>query len=161
MITPIVQKVWDSAPIKAFITSPVNAVPEEKRSSVETTIYLLMDSMWVEKLDPKHASKTMAPSFNIYTDSGGITMEDVWVLLWNHLAEQAYTSNMQGRGRIKVAPFHCGVCHSVNHPRGLCPFPDTPGWNGPTKRCPATDGANQRGYKNSILGSCFRTNSFV
>lgn len=160
-IIPIVQKVWDSATTKNYVTSLINAVPEEKRGGVENAICLLMDSMWVEKLDTKRTGETMAPSFNIYTDSGGVSIDEVWVLLRNHLSTQIYASSMQGKGRTKAAPFHCGVCHGVDHPRGLCPFPDTPGWNGPTKKHPNTEGGNQRGYRSFSSGPRPRTNRFL
>ena len=129
-----------------------------KRGGVENTICLLMDSMWVEKLDTKRAGETMAPSFNIYTDSGGISIDEVWVRLRNHLTAQTYRSSMQGSGKTKAAPFHCGICHGVDHPRGLCPFPDIPGWNGPPRRRPQQDGATQRGFRSSGPGPRPRLN---
>ena len=52
-IIPIVQEVWDSAHTKTYVTALINAVPEDKRGGVENAICLLMDSMWVEKLDTK------------------------------------------------------------------------------------------------------------
>ena len=145
-VIPIVQRVWDSTEVKNYITTLINAVPEDKRAGIETAICLLMDSMWVQKLDTKRAGETIAPHYNVYTDSSGISIDEVWIRLRNFLASRPYSASYQGTGKIRVPPFHCGVCHSADHPRGLCPFPDIPGWNGPKKR-PTAEFANRRGYR--------------
>ena len=145
-VIPIVQRVWDSTEVKNYITALINAVPEDKRAGIETAICLLMDSMWVQKLDTKRAGETIAPHYNVYTDSSGISIDEVWIRLRNFLASRPYSASYQGTGKIRVPPFHCGVCHSADHPRGLCPFPDIPGWNGPKKR-PTAEFANRRGYR--------------
>ena len=159
-IFPIVQRVWDGPDTKIYITALINAVPEDKRGGVENAICLLMDSMWVEKLETKRAGETIAPHYNIYTDSSGIAIDEVWIRLRNHLSARTYSATFQGTGKIKTPPFHCGVCHSADHPRGLCPFPDIPGWNGPKKR-PIMENANRRGYRPYNSGSSSRSNRFI
>jgi hypothetical protein len=142
-ISPIIQQVWDSPNTKSYITSLINAVPEDQREGIENALCLLMDSMWVQKLDTKSSGRTMVPHYNIYMDSSGIHINKVWVCLRNYLANCTYMSCFQGKGKIKSPPFHYGVCHSTDHPRGLCPFPNTPGWNGPSK-CPVGGNMDHR-----------------
>ena len=150
-ILPIIQRAWDSPESKSFITALINAAPENKREGIETAIYLLMDSMWVQKLDIKRAGETLTPRFNVYTDSSGVSIDEVWIRLRNYLATCRYSSPMQGDGIAEASPYHCGVCHGVDHPRGLCPFPDVPGWNGPRKR-PNVEGGNRRGNRGRSYG---------
>ncbi|KAJ7920472.1 hypothetical protein B0H13DRAFT_185856 [Mycena leptocephala] len=38
---------------------------------------------------------------------------------------------LHGTARLQ-RPFRCHICPSVDHPTPLCPFPNTPGWLGPT-----------------------------
>src|ERR1700761_7998802 len=119
-IIPIVQRVWDSPETKTFITSLIEAVPTDIKPRIESAICLLMDSMWIQKLDTKRQGKTAAPHYNVYTDSSGISIDEVWIHLQNFLATRVYSSNLQGTRKIKTPPFHSGVCHSADHPRGLC-----------------------------------------
>jgi hypothetical protein len=159
-IFPIVQRVWDSPVVKNYITALINAVPEDKRGEIENAIGTLMESMWVKKIETKRTGETIAPHFNIYTDSSGIAIDEVWIRLRHFLSTKEYTANFQGTAKVKTPPFHCGICHSADHPRGLCPFPDTPGWNGPKKR-PNTDFSNRRGYRPyGASGSFPRSNRF-
>lgn len=145
-ILPIVQQVWDSKEVRDYISALINAVPGDKRGRVENTICLLMDSMWIQKLETKCTGETITPHYNIYTDSSGISIDEVWTRLRGFLSKCTYSANFQGTGKIKIPLFHCGVCHGADHLRGLCPFPDTPGWNGPKNR-PNLDPCNRRDYR--------------
>jgi hypothetical protein len=51
--------------------------------------------------------------------------------LRDFLASRNYETLVLGRGWTRNLPLDCGFCHSADHPMGLCPFPDVPGWNGP------------------------------
>lgn len=160
-ILPIVQQVWDSKEVRDYISALINAVPGDKRGGVENAICLLMDSMWIRKLETKRTGETIAPHYNIYTDSSGISIDEVWTRLRGFLSKCTYSANFQGTGKIKIPPFHCGVCHGADHPRGLCPFPDTPGWNGP-KNGPNLDPRNRRDYRPySTGGPSRRPNRFL
>ncbi|KAJ3821332.1 hypothetical protein F5878DRAFT_689496 [Lentinula raphanica] len=37
-----------------------------------------------------------------------------------------------GRANFKIQPYRCGICRGVDHPIGLCPFPELNEWFGPT-----------------------------
>lgn len=38
-----------------------------------------------------------------------------------------------GTGTLEENPYICGICHRVDHPCGLCPYPGIVGWNRPQK----------------------------
>ncbi|KAJ7055336.1 hypothetical protein C8F01DRAFT_1160229 [Mycena amicta] len=41
-----------------------------------------------------------------------------------------YSTPYHGTGYVHPG-FHCLICHSIDHPTPLCPFPSTPNWRGP------------------------------
>ncbi|KAJ7022147.1 hypothetical protein C8F04DRAFT_1098405 [Mycena alexandri] len=47
-------------------------------------------------------------------------------------------------GRVRADMF-CRICESIDHPTPLCPFPDVPGWMGPTPASLAAAPAATRG----------------
>ncbi|KAH9014104.1 hypothetical protein EDB85DRAFT_1899346 [Lactarius pseudohatsudake] len=73
------------------------------------------------------------PASTSTADSSAIPIDEVWIRLREYLVTREYHAHMQGYGITDASPYHCGVCHGADHPRGLCPFPDTPGWNWPLK----------------------------
>ncbi|KAH9024737.1 hypothetical protein EDB85DRAFT_2150271 [Lactarius pseudohatsudake] len=87
-ITTIIQQVWDCNDTKMYITSLINAVPEDKRGVTEAALGLFFDSMWVKRLDIRRAGNTLVPRFNIYADSSAIPIDGVWIRL------QAYAPSL-------------------------------------------------------------------
>ncbi|KAH9028197.1 hypothetical protein EDB85DRAFT_2148055 [Lactarius pseudohatsudake] len=154
-VTTIIQQVWDCNNTKMYTTSLINAVPEDKRGVTEAALGLFFDSMWVKRLDIRRAGDTLVPRFNIYADSSAIPIDEVWIRLREYLVTCEYHAHMQGYGITDASPYHCGVCHGADHPRGLCPFPDTPGWNGPSKR-PNTENAGRRSSRTFGTGARIR-----
>jgi hypothetical protein len=109
-----------------------------------TDVYALeefLNSMEVKRLNVKEKKGALSPHFNVYTNSKHIQDHNIWGKIQHILASRQYYSTMLGRGTTSIAPFNCGICHRVNHPHGLCPFPEVAGWNGPTQ-CP--EGMNNR-----------------
>jgi hypothetical protein len=88
-------------------------------------------SVEIARLDTKEKGDKVKPHFNVYADSSLISTPRVWSQVRDFLASRDYTSTRIGSGKTIIAPNNCGICHSVDHPRGLCPFPKLPGWNGP------------------------------
>jgi hypothetical protein len=93
-------------------------------------------SAYVTRLDVKIKGDQVKPRFNVYADSNYIKCPRMWAQIREFLAGRNYKSTRIGYGRTVIAPNNCGICHSADHPRGLCPFPDVPGWNGPTHQMP-------------------------
>jgi hypothetical protein len=53
-----------------------------------------------------------------------------WTDLRGFLHLLDYPTGLDGCG-VAIALSPCTICHSLAHPRGLCPFPNTHLWNGP------------------------------
>ncbi|KAJ3765487.1 hypothetical protein FB446DRAFT_709416 [Lentinula raphanica] len=50
-----------------------------------------------------------------------------------HLLSSLHLSHpYMGRAEFKTQPYKCGICRGVDHPIGLCPFPELDEWFGPT-----------------------------
>jgi hypothetical protein len=47
------------------------------------------------------------------------------------LAERSYYNSKFGQRHNLITPNHCGLCHGIDHLRGICPFPGIDGWKGP------------------------------
>lgn len=70
-----------------------------------------------------------SPRWNIYVTPPTSRIA-AWTKIKEYVDELIYPSTLSGTG-IVCKLFYCTICHSHNHPRGLCPFPDIQGWNGP------------------------------
>ncbi|KAJ7261467.1 hypothetical protein C8J57DRAFT_1513992 [Mycena rebaudengoi] len=75
--------------------------------------------------------------WNVYVTSP-TTNEDDFEALCRLFANLIINTPFHGQGRIFHCPLHCNICLTTDHPTNLCPFPNTPGWLGPT---PETIGA--------------------
>lgn len=117
-----------SADIIAFVGSlnvKVLKLLEKKNKSRENRID------YPPQQDKKKPPKILKPRFYIYADSSHIRDFKVWSQIRLFLAERSYYNLMLGQGKTMIAPHNCGVCHGADHPRGMCPFPLIPGWQGP------------------------------
>lgn len=92
-------------------------------------IQKMIDSVRSELLDFRSPGGAPSPRWNIYVTSP-TTRIAAWPKLQEYMYELTYPSILSGTG-IPRSLFVCTLCHSSNHPRGLCPFPDIQGWNGP------------------------------
>ena len=127
----IVRAVWDSKTTTDFIQNTINTFPAEMRASLQTDTNNFSKSMNVKKMDTKKIGGTAAPTFNVYADGKLINDDDLWCLLRNFLTAQNYAFKFQDPGRSGTDLHRCSICQSIEHPRGLCPFPNVKGWNGP------------------------------
>ncbi|KAG2103731.1 uncharacterized protein F5147DRAFT_654640 [Suillus discolor] len=95
----------------------------------------------VEHLDFKVTGGLSVPRFNIFAISPTNDAK-AWTDLRGFLHLLDYPTDLDGCGAT-VALSPCPICHSLAHPRGLCPFPSIPKWNGPTM-----------GFRTAINASC-------
>lgn len=86
-------------------------------------------SIRVETLDFKITGGLSVPRFNIFTTSPTNDAK-TWTDLRGSFHILEYPTSLDGCG-IAAALYPCQICHSLAHPRGLCPFPQTPQWNSP------------------------------
>ena len=139
-----VLQVWKGQAAQDFILSLQQTIPDPLLQQASATLQDVTKSLKITMLDTKDLGGTSAPSFNIYIQAHLIPDDSLWCHLRNFFASQEYALPFQQPGRAGANFFHCTICHSIDHPRGLCHFPTTEGWNGPTwriqgVRCNATD----------------------
>ena len=140
-VRDMVFKVWQDKETLAMIHETTRVTDTEGPMIQVRALEDFLNSMEVKRLDVREKKGALSPRFNVYADSKHIEDHNVWGKIRHFLATRQYISTMIGRGTSNMAPFNCGICHSVDHPRGLCPFPDVPGWNGPARR---PEGMNNR-----------------
>jgi hypothetical protein len=147
-ILKMVTKVWQSDEVCAISDTIANAFPEEARDEIIFSIYTFLSSVRVTFLDYRTSGNILRPHFNVYASGDKLDNDDAWLYLRSFLASRTYGTAMHGEATTSLAPFDCGLCHGRDHPRGLCPFPAIPGWNGPGTRPsagPPINSVNRRG----------------
>jgi hypothetical protein len=132
-IFDMVKAVWQSQNTKDFISMMLLDIPACERGKATTEIDNFLESMSILCLDIKVTGNSLDPHFNVYTDSSILSDDRVWTTLCSYLFAAAYIAKLQGCTATDKIPFRCSLCHSIDHPRGLCPFPNLPGWNGPKR----------------------------
>ena len=104
----------------------MSEIPEDQ---VHKATYDLINSIRVEYLDFKVSGGLSVPRFNIFARSPTHNAQ-AWTDLRSFLRSLEYPTGLDGCGSAVAVP-PCTICHSIAHPRGLCPFPGIPLWNGP------------------------------
>ncbi|KAG1863948.1 hypothetical protein C8R48DRAFT_672685 [Suillus tomentosus] len=88
-----------------------------------------IESARVELLDFKITGGLSVPRFNVLATSPTNDTK-TWTNLRSFLSTLNYPTSLDGCG-TSTALSACQICHSLAHPRGLCPFPLVTLWNGP------------------------------
>lgn len=140
----MVRRVWDSQTTKNFVSELLLDSPARERGKIGLEIEHLLTSMSLLRLDIKETGSTLHPRFNIYADCASFSDNKVWTKLRAFLFTTVYISAIQGRATLEKIPFRCSCCHGVDHPRGLCPFPNLQGWNGPKRDQISADSPQRR-----------------
>ncbi|KAF7798554.1 hypothetical protein EIP86_009776 [Pleurotus ostreatoroseus] len=91
----------------------------------------ILDSLEIRLLEKKGAGGRDEPEFYVYAhlpihsiEHFESAREILMAADWRH--------SFFGNGTFMKPRDHwCTLCHGVDHPRGLCPLPATPGWLGP------------------------------
>ncbi|KAG2112933.1 hypothetical protein BD769DRAFT_1391771 [Suillus cothurnatus] len=101
-------------------------IPEEH---VHAAAWDFINSLWVECLDFKVSGGILLLRYNIFAASP-TNKPAVWMKLRAYLHSLTYPSELEGSSTaVNFIP--CTLCHSIAHPRRLCPFHNVPLWNGP------------------------------
>lgn len=95
----------------------------------QIAIQKMADSARSEPLNFRTPGGAPSPRWNIYATSPTSRIA-AWTKIKEYVDEMTYPSTLSGTGTTRKF-FQCTLCHSYNHPRGLCPFPSIQGWNGP------------------------------
>jgi hypothetical protein len=138
-ISNTVSTVWHDEETMTTIKSTANSFVQEDRDNILKAMRSFLNTLKVTRLDTRNRGKALVPRFNIYAQGALIHNDNLWVLLRDFLASRLYATPLQGYGTTEIAPNNCGICHGVDHPRGLCPFPELDGWHSPKRNL------NQRG----------------
>lgn len=133
-ILGMVYQVWNDNESRLYIANQVLKAPAENGEKIRLTLTHLIQSLRITLLKIRNKNRALTPHFNIYVDGMSTTNEELWINLHTYLANREYILPLQGKAKVIKAPFNCGACHGVDHPRGLCTFPQIKGWNGPLNR---------------------------
>jgi hypothetical protein len=129
-----IRETWNNGTTQSFIQDGLSPLEGEKKERARQAIVAFMNSMWTTCLDTRDRGGILQPVFNVYAEGSIIDDITSWVNIRAHLADLDYYSSKLGHGHAEIAPFHCSLCHGVDHPRGLCPFPAIEGWHGPKRK---------------------------
>lgn len=146
-----VRHVWSGKIPQNFLMALRQSLPEALHYKTEMILQNVTDSLRVKRLDTKNPGDVIAPTFNIYIQASTIPNDGFWCHLRNHYASQEYALRFQQPGYASSDFFHCTICHSIDHPRGLCTFPNIEGWNGPVWRIPGPRRDTSYKTKNKFL----------
>ena len=112
-----------------LIEKPEKVEPRDKRGKRGRHVAQRAPPPGTKKPPP-----VLKPRFYIYADSSHIKDFQIWAEIRHFLANRSYQNSLLGRGKILLIPHNCGICHGADHPRGMCPFPELPGWQGPKRK---------------------------
>ncbi|KAH7915102.1 hypothetical protein BJ138DRAFT_1098109 [Hygrophoropsis aurantiaca] len=88
-----------------------------------------VESVEAKLIEWKIQGGTPLPRYNVFATSP-TTCPSAWTKIRTYLRSLTYSAPLEGTG-YATAFVPCQICNSVDHPRGLCPFPLIPNWNGP------------------------------
>ena len=127
----MIKDVWRDEQSVAMYQEILNSRSPGELPSTQAAIETFVSSLYVQRIDTKKKGGILAPKFNVYTETKDIHNGSTWSKMRNFLARKTYATTMLGRCSVVITPHNCSICHSVDHPRGFCPFPKVPNWNGP------------------------------
>ena len=129
----LVKAVWQQALAQETIHELIRPTIATPTQTPQPDLNAFVSYMWVEPLNIREAGGRLTPQFNVYAKGKFFTEHKIWTKVRGYLARLTYNSNLLGgTGTPKIALHHCNLCHAADHPRGLCPFPTLPGYNGPS-----------------------------
>lgn len=130
-ILNVVKTVWQGHEAQKLINGVIDSF---SCPNIRDNIHAFLRSVYIKRLNFRTKGNVEAPRFNVYADSRFIPDDDIWFNLRKSLANLPYTTPMLGRGTAEISPSTCSICHGVDHPTGMCEFPEMEGWNGPTHK---------------------------
>ncbi|KAI0038164.1 hypothetical protein FA95DRAFT_1613587 [Auriscalpium vulgare] len=129
IIREVVDKKWRDEESSVGLTRIVVESATENIPLTVEHVTDFIDSVSIIRIDMKGTGALLVPHFAVLTDPDTLPAPHFWFYLREHFQSLAYRSNMVGTGTI-LPYLNCPLCHGCDHPRGLCPFPLVPGWQG-------------------------------
>jgi hypothetical protein len=130
-IYKMVHKVWHDEQTGRYFQELIDGAPDVEKAHTKQVLQNFVESMRTERLNIKVSGGLLSPKFNVLADCSTIPSDDLWSRLSDYFAARTYNLPLQGDGTVQTRPYRCGLCHGVDHPSGLCPFPNVKGWKGP------------------------------
>ncbi|KAN0129871.1 hypothetical protein V8E53_012343 [Lactarius tabidus] len=131
---------WKDPVTEAYVNSLIKQAPTWQQHQLSIDIDNFLSSTTITTLDIKFKGGQPDPHYNVYADGKTLKCDELWKEIRNFLKGRTYNSPICGKGTARKQFFYCSLCHGCDHPRGLCPFPKLPGWNGgkrnPSPRSP-------------------------
>ncbi|KAH7907269.1 hypothetical protein BJ138DRAFT_1104460 [Hygrophoropsis aurantiaca] len=124
----IVFDTWTTIDTRAELTDFFSeaGVPQ---GQLHDTIVEFIQSIKIKRLEWRIPGGTSLPRFNIFAHSP-ISNPSVWTKIRLFFRNLSYSAPLEGSA-FYAAFIPCQICNSLDHPRGLCPFPTVLYWNGP------------------------------
>ncbi|KDQ52875.1 hypothetical protein JAAARDRAFT_197939 [Jaapia argillacea MUCL 33604] len=152
VIKKIICDTWSQPLVTQFILDGLQIT--DPMACLETMEGILM-SIEVERVKNRMREGFDRLRYNVFARLGDTP---VWADIRDHLWDIPYVNLLHRTAHS--TPFKlCSLCHCMTHPRGLCPFPSLPGWNGPLHNPtppgnaqvgpPCNKGGQDHGMKNS------------
>lgn len=106
-----------------------NALTQEEKLEWYSQMIDFLESATVKLLNIRSQGGRENLHYNVYANGDIIDDDITWLQLRKYLWNRSYKTMVIGTGKALQNNFICGLCHGHDHPRGLCPFPQLPGWN--------------------------------
>ncbi|KAH9837664.1 uncharacterized protein C8Q71DRAFT_722992 [Rhodofomes roseus] len=107
--------------------------PRSKWGATPTSVALehIVSSITIRIMPRQTTGGVDNPLIQLYCESATNHPRD-WVIWRDAVRNQPYSTENGAKAALILAKFKCLLCHSADHPVGLCDLPSVPGWNGPT-----------------------------
>ena len=127
--------------IRRFLASHRDNIPNTFQAMDDVVSYLrrTVDVEHLElvpKADIGTGGGKSHPAWNIYIHPP--TKDALGLQRWRELIRSITFVTLSNGAGTSYRSFHCLTCRSLNHPTGMCPYPDQKGWVKPTPPPPAT-----------------------
>lgn len=139
-------KIISSRNLCGFIQRNRNNVPASLDGA--SAIQYIADSVRVASFHIRERGDDI-PVFNVYITSPTTKPDNN--ILWAHKLRALNYTCLEGTGEAREL-FHCNDCKGRDHPSGLCPYKDIPGWH-PNDRLTAADERDEDGARHRDTGS--------
>jgi hypothetical protein len=101
----------------------------------------VIQTLRINMINIRAQGGSLRPIANMYIDCPCELDED-WSRLVDAVAQTKFKHSLLGTGTIHRG-WTCTICHGVDHPSGLCPFPMVPGWISAKPIAPIADHRNR------------------
>ncbi|TFY51961.1 hypothetical protein EVJ58_g10281 [Rhodofomes roseus] len=97
----------------------------------DIAVEIVIQSITVREVPRRSTGGGNDPIIQLYCESPTFHPHD-WIVWRDMVREQPFSTEHGARASLIRTEVKCKMCHSVDHPIGLCDLPAVPGWNGPT-----------------------------